>query len=89
MIAAGVFQGAESADYLVGQGLLSDEGPYGWRGGPCPDRPAQHDDLSAFDFVLAAVLGGTQSLHTDSYDEAFALPTEEATRIALRTQLIC
>jgi methylmalonyl-CoA mutase N-terminal domain/subunit len=34
------------------------------------------------------VLGGTQSLHTDSYDEAFALPTEEAARIALRTQQI-
>jgi methylmalonyl-CoA mutase N-terminal domain/subunit len=38
--------------------------------------------------ALAAVLGGTQSLHTDSYDEAFALPTEEAARIALRTQQI-
>ena len=37
---------------------------------------------------MAAVLGGTQSLHTDSYDEAFALPTEEAARIALRTQQI-
>ncbi|HST78417.1 MAG TPA: methylmalonyl-CoA mutase family protein, partial [Verrucomicrobiae bacterium] len=38
--------------------------------------------------ALAAVLGGTQSLHTDSYDEAFALPTQEAARIALRTQQI-
>jgi len=38
--------------------------------------------------ALAAVLGGTQSLHTDGYDEAFALPTEEAARIALRTQQI-
>src|SRR5438270_6289733 len=37
---------------------------------------------------LAAVLGGTQSLHTDSYDEALALPTQEAARIALRTQQI-
>src|SRR5882762_4655277 len=37
---------------------------------------------------LAAVLGGTQSLHTDSYDEALALPTEAAARIALRTQQI-
>jgi methylmalonyl-CoA mutase N-terminal domain/subunit len=36
--------------------------------------------------ALAAVLGGTQSLHTDSYDEALALPTEKAARIALRTQ---
>ena len=35
--------------------------------------------------ALAAVLGGTQSLHTNSYDEALALPTEEAVRIALRT----
>jgi len=37
---------------------------------------------------LAAVLGGTQSLHTDSYDEALALPTAEAARIALRTQQV-
>ena len=37
---------------------------------------------------MAAVLGGTQSLHTDSYDEALALPTAEAARIALRTQQI-
>jgi methylmalonyl-CoA mutase N-terminal domain/subunit len=37
---------------------------------------------------LAAVLGGTQSLHTNSFDEALALPTEEAARIALRTQQI-
>jgi methylmalonyl-CoA mutase N-terminal domain/subunit len=36
--------------------------------------------------ALAAVLGGTQSLHTNSYDEALALPTEEAVTIALRTQ---
>ncbi|MBZ5573404.1 MAG: methylmalonyl-CoA mutase, partial [Acidobacteriia bacterium] len=38
--------------------------------------------------ALAAVLGGTQSLHIDGYDEALALPTEEAARIALRTQQI-
>ncbi len=38
--------------------------------------------------ALAAVLGGTQSLHTDGFDEALALPTEEAVRIALRTQQI-
>ena len=38
--------------------------------------------------ALAAVLGGTQRLHTDSFDEALALPTEEAARIALRTQQI-
>ncbi|HXZ29087.1 MAG TPA: methylmalonyl-CoA mutase family protein [Terriglobales bacterium] len=38
--------------------------------------------------ALAAVLGGTQSLHCDGYDEALALPTEEAARIALRTQQI-
>lgn len=37
---------------------------------------------------LAAVLGGTQSLHTNGYDEALSLPTEEAARIALRTQQI-
>ncbi len=38
--------------------------------------------------ALAAVLGGTQSLHTNSFDEALALPTEEAARIALRTQQV-
>ncbi len=38
--------------------------------------------------ALAGVLGGTQSLHTDGYDEALALPTEKAARIALRTQQI-
>jgi len=38
--------------------------------------------------ALAAVLGGTQSLHTNSYDEAWGLPTEEAATIALRTQQI-
>jgi methylmalonyl-CoA mutase N-terminal domain/subunit len=38
--------------------------------------------------ALAAVLGGTQSLHTNSYDEALALPSETAARIALRTQQI-
>src|SRR6266567_1705329 len=38
--------------------------------------------------AMAAVLGGTQSLHTNSYDEALARPTEQAARIALRTQQI-
>jgi methylmalonyl-CoA mutase N-terminal domain/subunit len=38
--------------------------------------------------ALSAVLGGTQSLHTNGYDEALAIPTEEAARIALRTQQI-
>src|SRR5207344_202248 len=38
--------------------------------------------------ALAAVLGGTQSLHTNSFDEAIALPTEKAARLALRTQQV-
>ena len=38
--------------------------------------------------ALAAVLGGTQSLHTNSYDETYALPTEEAAMLALRTQQV-
>jgi methylmalonyl-CoA mutase N-terminal domain/subunit len=38
--------------------------------------------------ALAAVLGGTQSLHTDAYDEALALPSEQAARLALRTQQV-
>ncbi len=38
--------------------------------------------------AMAAVLGGTQSLHTNGYDEAFSLPTEKAAKVALRTQQI-
>src|SRR5438034_7468604 len=38
--------------------------------------------------ALAAVLGGTQSLHTNSFDEALALPTEHAVKLALRTQQV-
>src|SRR5207244_5684459 len=38
--------------------------------------------------ALSAVLGGTQSLHTNAMDEALALPTEEAARLALRTQQV-
>jgi methylmalonyl-CoA mutase N-terminal domain/subunit len=38
--------------------------------------------------AIAAILGGTQSLHTNSYDEAIALPTEKAARIAVRTQQV-
>src|SRR5207247_1650555 len=38
--------------------------------------------------ALAAVLGGTQSLHTNAYDEALALPTEQSATLALRTQQI-
>src|ERR687888_636671 len=41
-----------------------------------------------FAYVDAALLGGTQSLHTNSYDEALALPTEDAARLALRTQQV-
>ena len=37
---------------------------------------------------LGAVLGGTQSLHTNSFDEAIALPTQKAARLALRTQQV-
>ena len=38
--------------------------------------------------ALAAVLGGVQSLHVDSYDEAYSVPTEEAALLSLRTQQI-
>ena len=38
--------------------------------------------------AMAAVLGGTQSLHTNSYDEAVGLPTEQSARVARNTQLI-
>jgi len=50
-------------------------------------EPLNNIARTAFE-ALAAVLGGTQSLHTNSYDEALALPTEEAVRIAVRTQQI-
>jgi methylmalonyl-CoA mutase N-terminal domain/subunit len=50
-------------------------------------EPLNNVARTAFE-ALAAVLGGTQSLHTNSYDEALALPTEQAVRIAVRTQQI-
>lgn len=50
-------------------------------------EPYNNVARTAFE-ALAAVLGGTQSLHTNSFDEALALPTEEAVRIAVRTQQI-
>src|SRR5690625_7896489 len=52
---------------------------------------AQHPDNNIVRVTLqalAAVMGGTQSLHTNSRDEALSLPTEESARIALRTQQI-
>src|SRR5205807_8403595 len=55
---------------------------------PLPARQPMNNIARVALQALAAVLGGTQSLHTDSYDEALALPTEEAARIALRTQQI-
>jgi methylmalonyl-CoA mutase N-terminal domain/subunit len=51
------------------------------------EEPLNNIARTAFE-GLAAVLGGTQSLHTNSYDEALALPTEQAVRIAVRTQQI-
>jgi len=50
-------------------------------------EPLNNVARTAFE-ALAAVLGGTQSLHTNSYDEALALPTEQAVRISVRTQQI-
>ncbi|WP_424511430.1 acyl-CoA mutase large subunit family protein [Rubrobacter taiwanensis] len=50
-------------------------------------EPENNIARTAFE-ALAAILGGTQSLHTNSFDEALALPTEKAVRIALRTQQI-
>ena len=50
-------------------------------------EPYNNIARTAFE-ALAAILGGTQSLHTNSFDEALALPTEEAVRIAVRTQQI-
>ena len=51
------------------------------------DRPEVNIIRTALE-ALAAVLGGTQSLHTNSFDEALALPTESAVRLALRTQQV-
>src|SRR3712207_3688441 len=50
-------------------------------------EPLNNTARTAFE-ALAAILGGTQSLHTNSYDEALALPTEEAVRVAVRTQQV-
>ena len=58
-------------------------------GGRVADRAAALNNVARTAIeALAGVLGGTQSLHTNSYDEALALPTEEAVRVALRTQQI-
>jgi methylmalonyl-CoA mutase, N-terminal domain len=50
-------------------------------------EPLNNVARTAFE-ALAAILGGTQSLHTNSFDEALALPTEQAVRVAVRTQQI-
>ena len=50
-------------------------------------EPLNNVARTAFE-AMAAILGGTQSLHTNSFDEALALPTEQAVRIAVRTQQI-
>src|SRR5437763_568166 len=53
----------------------------------CAQQPQNNIVRTAIE-ALAAVLGGTQSLHTNAYDEALGLPTEDSVRIALRTQQI-
>lgn len=58
-----------------------------WRHPYCAQQPLNNICRVTVQ-TLAAVLGGTQSLHTNGYDEALSLPTEEAARIALRTQQI-
>jgi methylmalonyl-CoA mutase N-terminal domain/subunit len=58
-------------------------------GGATLTAQQPHNNISRVTIqTLAAVLGGTQSLHTNGYDEALSLPTEAAARIALRTQQI-
>ena len=58
-------------------------------GGSTPTAQQPMNNISRVTVqTLAAVMGGTQSLHTNGYDEALSLPTEEAARIALRTQQI-
>jgi methylmalonyl-CoA mutase, N-terminal domain len=58
-------------------------------GGATLTAQQPHNNISRVTIqTLAAVLGGTQSLHTNGFDEALSLPTEEAARIALRTQQI-
>jgi methylmalonyl-CoA mutase N-terminal domain/subunit len=52
-----------------------------------PQQPENNNVRTALE-AMAAVLGGTQSLHTNSFDEALALPTEQAVKIALRTQQV-
>ena len=58
-------------------------------GGSTLTQQQPHNNISRITLqALAAVLGGTQSLHTNGYDEALSLPSEEAAQIALRTQQI-
>src|SRR6202008_347635 len=57
-------------------------------GSPLPGQQPDNNIVRTAYQALAAVVGGTQSLHTNSRDEALALPTEESARVALRTQQI-
>jgi methylmalonyl-CoA mutase N-terminal domain/subunit len=58
-------------------------------GGSTLTQQQPHNNISRITLqALAAVLGGTQSLHTNGYDEALSLPSEEAAQIALRTQQV-
>jgi len=57
-------------------------------GSTLTDNKPQNNVVRVALQALASVLGGTQSLHTNSLDEALALPTEESARLALRTQQV-
>src|SRR2546421_436039 len=54
----------------------------------CARRAVRRCRRGRSPWAMAAVMGGTQSLHTNSYDEALGLPTEDAARVAVRTQQI-
>ena len=68
--------------------LLADAVPHSDRGVSLTAQQPEVNIVRTALEAMAAVLGGTQSLHTNSFDEALALPTEDAVRIALRTQQV-
>ena len=82
--------GARAARPLRGEGSAQPPDAVPHADGECLSV-AQQPELNVVRTALealAAVLGGTQSLHTNSFDEALALPTEHAAKLALRTQQI-
>jgi methylmalonyl-CoA mutase N-terminal domain/subunit len=90
------FRAARRLWARIMRGRFGAEDPRSWRlrfhaqtgGSTLTAQQPQNNVVRVALQALAAVMGGTQSLHTNGYDEALALPTEESARLALRTQQV-